>query len=80
MTYILGLLNYWGISFERECQNNLSYTQLSHYFLSISGISNVSIIVPTHYFFLYLCLILAAIPISYYFSSYHRIFSLFIPD
>jgi len=80
MTYILGLLNYWGVSFERECQNNHSYTQLSHYFLSISGISNGSIIVSTDYFFLYLRLILAAIPISYYFSSYHRTFSLFSLD
>ena len=68
------------INSSEVCQNNRSYTQLSHYFLSISGISNVSIIVATHYFFLYLCLILAAIPISYYFSSYHYTFSLFFPD
>jgi len=80
MTYILSLLNYWGISFERECQTNHSYTQLSIYFPSISGISNISIIVSTRYFFLYLHLILAAIPISYYFSSYHQTFSFLFPD
>ena len=81
MTYILGLLNYWSVSFERECQNNHSYTQLSLYFLSYIGyLQCFYYCLYSLFLSIFLLLILAAIPISYYFSSYQHILSLFFPD